>query len=74
MYKLQKILRTWKKESGTTRVIQYKYYRGTLTLYTSQPGLLIGCAGALVDKYTEILKENYIDFKQVNFVETEYIG
>ncbi len=70
--KIQKILKRWKKEARTTRVIQYRYRKGMLTIYSSQPGWLIGKGGVLVDKYREILEKEVYDFKDLEFVETEY--
>jgi len=69
---IQKILKQWKKEAGATRVIQYRYRNGILTIYSSQPGLLIGKAGVFVNKYKEILEKKVYDFKNLEFVETEY--
>ena len=75
MKHLTRIIKNWKIDSGTKRVIQYKYWpkEKKLTLYTSQPGLLIGLHGTLIDKYTETLKkETYPEIKKVELVETEY--
>lgn len=70
--RIQKILKSWKNESGATRVIQFRYRNGILEIFTSQPGWLIGKAGVLVDKYTEILKKELHDFKELKFIETGY--
>lgn len=72
MYKIKNILKEWKKESGSTRVIQYRYRNGMLTIYSSQPGWLIGKAGVLVDKYKKIFEKEIHDFKDLEFVETGY--
>lgn len=72
MYKIQKILKKWKKESGVMRVIQYTYKNGLLTIYTSQPGWLIGKKGELANKYIQIFKKEIPDFKDLTFIETEY--
>lgn len=69
---IQRIIREWKKESKTTRVIQFQYKRGILTIYTSQPGWLIGRRGVLVDKYFEIFKKELLDLKELKFEETDY--
>lgn len=69
---IRKILKDWKEEAGATRVIQYRYRNGLLTIFTSQPGWLIGKAGVLVDKYREILKKEIYDFEKLEFVETAY--
>lgn len=70
--RIQKILKSWKKESGATRVIQFRYRNGILEIFTSQLGWLIGKAGIIVDKYTEILKSELYDFKELKFIETDY--
>lgn len=70
--KIQKIMRKWKEESGATRVIQFKYSMGILTIYTSQPGWLIGKAGVLSNKYRELFESEFCDFKDMRFEETDY--
>lgn len=70
--KIQKILKDWKAESGADRVIQFKYRDGILTIYSSQPGLLIGRSGVIVNKYRQIFAKELYDFKELKFVETDY--
>ncbi|MEY8352547.1 hypothetical protein AALB39_04230 [Lachnospiraceae bacterium 54-53] len=70
--KIKKILKAWKKESGTDRVIQFRYRGGILKIYTSQPGWLIGRSGVLHDKYEQLLKGEIYDFKAIEFIETDY--
>lgn len=74
MKSVRNLLQQWKKESGATRIIQYKYSSstGTLYIYTSQPGILIGRYGNLVDKYKKIFKENIMSFEKFEFIETDY--
>ena len=69
---IQKIIKKWKEESGATRVVQYRYRDGILSIYTSQPGYMIGKAGCLVYKYEDILKNELKKKKKIDFVETEY--
>lgn len=69
---IRKILKDWKKESGSNRVMQYKYRGGRLTIYTSQPGYIIGKGGATLSKYNEILKEKVLDLTNIDLVETAY--
>ena len=52
---IQKILKKWKCESGAKRVIQFRYRNGILSIFTSEPGYMIGKAGCLVYKYEDIL-------------------
>lgn len=85
---IQRILRRWKQEAKTTRVIQFKYTNrkvyddeeGTshtetrLKIYTSQPGFLIGYRGNLFYKYAaEFLKEKIITKPDdISFEETSW--
>lgn len=74
MRNIMKILRQWKNEARSTSVILFKYFRKDekLVVYTSQPGLLIGLHGKMIDKYTPILMaEKYPKIKKVELVETE---
>ena len=70
--RIQKIIKEWKKESGATRMIQFKYRDGILTIYSSQPGYLIGRAGIIVDKYRKVFEKELFDFKEIKFEETDY--
>lgn len=69
--RIQKILKEWKEESGVTRVVQFKYRGGMLTIYTSQPGRLIGRGGISVDKYRGVFEKEFFDFKELKFEETD---
>ena len=73
MYRIEKILKMWKAEAKADRPIQYhfSYVTGELILCTSQPGLLIGLHGTLVDKYRDLLKNSISEFKTVRFQEVE---
>lgn len=68
---IQKVLKEWKQESGVKRVIQFRYRDGILSIFTSEPGYMIGKAGFLVYKYEDILKNELSDFVKVKFTETE---
>lgn len=70
--RIQKIIKKWKEESGASRVIQFKYKNGELTIFTSQPGYLIGKAGVLADKYRDIMEHEFSNFKDLKFLETNY--
>ena len=70
---IQKIMRQWKKESGSDRVCQFKLQRdGKLVLYTSQPGRFIGLHGCLYDKYESILKTKIPEINSIDIVETNW--
>ena len=46
----------------------------TLKIYTSQPGLLIGKGGVLVDKYKEIFKQELgMCFEKIDMIETAWL-
>lgn len=72
---IQKIIKQWKKEAGTNRVVQWKLCMDkTLKIYTSQPGFLIGKGGALVDKYKEIFKQELgVRFEKIDMIETDWL-
>lgn len=74
MRSIRSILKQWKTEAKATRVIQFKYNysTGVLSIYTSQPGYLIGRHGDLVEKYKQVLKESIPSFTKVEFWETDY--
>ena len=74
MYEVQYIIKNWKHEAKARRVIQYKYIRNEnkLILYTSEPGILIGAHGRLIEKYTKLLQEVvYPNIRKVDLVEVE---
>ena len=67
---IQKIIKQWKKEAGASRVIQWTYQHGILTIYTSEPGYLIGKAGILYNKYGDMLRMKLPNFIHFRIVET----
>lgn len=70
---IQKIMRQWKKESGSNRVCQFQLQSdGKLVLYTSQPGRFIGLHARLYDKYESILKNEIPKINSVDIVETNW--
>lgn len=72
MNSIVSILSRWKKDAGMKHEIQFTYRDGILTIYTIRQGWFMGCGGLLYDRYTAILKETLVDYKQVVFVETHY--
>lgn len=70
---IQKIIKKWKKEAGATRVVQWTYRQGILTIYTSEPGYLIGKAGILSNKYGDIFREKLPGFIHYQIFETNYL-
>lgn len=54
-------------------MVQFRYRDGILTIYTSQPGYLIGKADYLVYKYEDIFRNKLRNFDKVSFVETDYL-
>lgn len=76
MKQIKNILIEWKKEARSSKVLQFKYViidnKKILRIFTSDCEKLIGCAGNLVDKYKEILKQNgYIEIDEIIFFETD---
>ena len=72
--RIQRIVKQWKEEAGVTRVIQWTYKDGILTLYTAQPGFMIGKAGKLFDKYYSILRRGVYGLTELKFVETDWFS
>lgn len=70
---IQKIIKKRKKEAGATRVVQWTYRQGILTIYTSEPGYLVGKAGILCNKYGDIFKKELPNFIHYWIVETNYL-
>lgn len=70
---IQKIIKKWKKEAGASRVIQWTYRQGVLTIYTSEPGYLIGKAGILSNKYGDIFRKELPNFIHYQIVETNFL-
>lgn len=70
-YKLRKIFKDWKAESGVKKPFVYKYDRkGTLYIYTSQPGLMIGKAGSIYYKFEERIKTECKEIKNISIFES----
>ena len=65
-------LKDWKAEAKVTSHIMYRYSicNEELTICTSQPGWLIGKAGCLINKYTEILSNKLGHVVTIKLVET----
>lgn len=72
---IQKIIKQWKEEAGTDRIVQWKLCMDkTLKIYTSQPGWLIGKGGVLIDKYNKIFKQELgTCFEKIEIVETDWL-
>lgn len=70
-YKLRKIFKDWKAESGVKKPFIYKYDRkGTLYIYTSQPGLMIGKAGNIYYKFEERIKTECKEIENISIFES----
>lgn len=72
--RLTEIIKQWKDEAGVKGIIQINAYptsRGTLTICTDRPGIMIGRGGCLIDKYREKIQKEYPDIKKIEFVETD---
>lgn len=70
--RIKNIIKEWKEEAKARRIIQFNLDpTGTLYIYTSEPGYLIGRFGSLYNKYHKELRKNSNDrVKKVVLVET----
>ena len=67
-----KFLENWCTEAGLKEPIAYDYdYNKGFTIYTNHPGILIGRAGCLVNKYRDKLKEEFGKNNDIKFVEVK---
>lgn len=69
--KTESFLSKWCEEAGVKSPVGYErdYYSKSFIVYTDRPGCLIGKGGALVDKYTAIMIEEFVGLKNIRFVE-----
>lgn len=66
----RKFLEDWCVEAGLEEPVGYDYVYGEgFTIYTKHPGILIGKAGILVNKYRYRLKEDFGKDNNIKFVE-----
>lgn len=66
----KKLIEKWCKECGVVTPIGYDNdLNGVMTIYTQQPGKLIGKKGKDVDKFKADLKEEFGINYEVKFVE-----
>ena len=70
-----KIMNAWKKESGVTSAILWKYdhKRDKICLYTTRPGWFIGKNGERYNKYNAMLCQLNISYVKngVEFIECD---
>lgn len=66
----RKFLEDWCAETGLKEPVAYNYeYHKGFTIYTNHPGILIGKAGNLVNKYRDRLKKEFGKDNDIKFVE-----
>ena len=66
----RKFLEDWCTEAGLKEPVAYDYeYHKGFTVYTNHPGILIGKAGSLINKYQDRLKEEFGKNNKIKFVE-----
>lgn len=73
MYKIfDKVISLWKMEAHLNEPVMYdvNYDAKEILIYSTRPGYLIGREGCLVNKYTEMMKEEWSIFKGFKFKET----
>lgn len=68
---IEKILKQWKDECLIDDPILYtfSYHSGLLRIFTTRPGVMIGRAGIIVDKYKALMQNKIIGFKSIEFAE-----
>lgn len=72
-YKVTKIIRKWKKESGVDDPVAYKKRGDTLTVFTNKPGWMIGRHGVIINKYEGMLRKELINSRlQIKIIETDH--
>lgn len=72
--KVSNIIKEWKDEAGVEGIVQVSAFskiQSEITICTDRPGLMIGKAGTLLDKYEEKLKKVNPRLERVLFVETD---
>lgn len=69
---VEEILKEWKRKSGSTKPLMYRIKDNVLSIYTSQPGWLIGKGAYLVDEYSAKIKERFKKDITVSIYEVEY--
>lgn len=66
----RKFLNDWCIEAKLKEPVGYDYdYKNGFTIYTNHPGILIGKAGILINKYRDRLKEEFSKDNNIKFVE-----
>lgn len=69
---IKSIVRQWKYEAKVTSMIQFKCTRdGEITIYTSQPGFMVGMHGSIIKKFRDIFKDEIRGFENIRLVEVE---
>ena len=72
---IDQVLQEWVNEAkATDPICYYPSDDGTLRIYTSQPGYLIGKSGNLVGKFEKKLREKCHNIKGIHFVEVYAVG
>lgn len=74
MFLLAQEMRNWKEEAKVTTPIMCRHSicGKEVIVCTSQPGWLIGKAGRLVNKYSEIISNILREPTTIKFVEVEH--
>lgn len=73
---IKSIIRQWKYEAGVDSPIMFKYdSSGEITIYTSQPGFLVGKAGTIINKFKLIFQNELRGFTGIKLQEVfrEYV-
>lgn len=69
--KTESFLSEWCKEAGVKSPVGYErdYFSKSFVVYTDRPGYLIGKGGALAEKYTILMREEFVGLEKISFVE-----
>ncbi len=69
--KSDSFLSQWCEEARVKSPVGYErdYSSKSFVVYTDRPGYLIGKGGALVEKYTQIMRKEFVSFERIKFVE-----
>lgn len=71
MRAMNDFFKQWKEEACLNNPVLYdiNWDEGTITIYTTKPGYLIGEHGILVTRYTDVMRKIWPSFKSFKFKE-----
>lgn len=74
-HKIKKIIEKWLEEAHVNQPVMFKVDNQSLIIYicTNKAGYMIGCAGILVDKYTNIFKKQINENISIKLIDSEIV-